>query len=697
MPDHHNAITSLLDGLDQQQLEAVRAPAAPLVVIAGAGSGKTTTLTRRIAFQVLRGDVPAKNVLAVTHTTKAAGEIRDRLIGVDSRFAEVSCMTVHAAAWKVVRQFHREVGFETQPELVSSTLPLVRQALRAVGKTSLESAEIVDLAAEFEWAGAWGVVPDTYVDEASKAGRNPPLSLKDTAAAFEKYRGVKRAQNCIDFADLLELGVQVLTNPVLAARVHNAWQAVVVDEYQDTDRAQARFLSAVRAGRPLWTVVGDPRQTIYSFKGADPGLLREAMRERGATVVNLSTSWRCSSEILSWANAVIGSTYGPKLSSTASGPVPSVRSARDENDEIEQVLTMIRSWRSKGIAYTNMGILFRFNASAARIEAALTDAAIPYQVLGAPRFLERPEVLEVLRIFGASARQDGEQDGVELLAWAASQCGFVHSEPPSSQGALRARWESIRALLELGAQCSDSSAGGMLDEFLSMVRTGTSLGVTLATIHAAKGLEWDAVIVTGAAEGTIPSTYATSAVQVEEERRLFYVALTRARRELCVTYPASFKRRPLRPSRFLSAIPDARHVTQRQSQQKKYASRGGSAHVESNRARLRSKSSNSAQHSPSAHNVEAKAAASRSISDLGNCERCLGRLAGLPARTARRCSPECLDGDLAVRWSEMVAWRSALAASPTGEVPKISDRALFRYVVMGSPGPGWPKDLKPPR
>jgi DNA helicase-2/ATP-dependent DNA helicase PcrA len=697
---------SLLDGLDPDQLRAVQAPPAPLVVVAGAGSGKTTTLTRRIAYQVLRGDVAPENVLAVTHTTKAAAEVRERLSRLDPALGAVTCMTVHAAAWKVLRQFAVEAGFAATPTLVSSTLSLVRTALRRVGKATVESTDVVDTAAEFEWAGAWGLSPEAYQAAASKAGRNPPFSLGDTAAVFAEYRAVKAEGNVVDFADVLAHATALLGDSVVGPRVRAVWQAVVVDEFQDTDQAQARFLAAIRAGRPLFVAVGDPRQTIYSFKGADPSLLRDAMREPGATVVHLATSWRCSTAVLSWANAVIGGTYGPKLVSPRSGPDPVVRIARDEDDEVEAVLNQVRAWRTKGVRLDEMAVLYRFNASAARLESAFADAGIAYQVLGAARFLDRPEVLEVLRWFGAEARLDGEQDGMELLRTATHRAGFDPDIPPASQGAARARWESMRALLEMGEHCADLSAAGMLDEFLAKSRTGTSFGVSLATIHAAKGLEWRAVVVVGLAEGTLPSSYASSAVEIEEERRLCYVAFTRAAELLTATVPQRFKRRPIRPSRFLANLPGVRLPASASSRGPRSStgsttsskSRAGGTHRGAATTGARSGSWRDDEDRTAEELVEmarGESSAARGMAPPAGlvCAACGDRLSGLPARTANRCTPGCLDGVFADRWRHLVAWRAAAGASPAG---KVTDRSLFRVAVLNTPGPGWPDGVSIP-
>lgn len=676
-PDH-----SLLAGLDPEQLTAVTAPPAPLVVIAGAGSGKTTVLTRRLGFQVLRGDADPRNILAVSHTTKAAAEVHDRLLRLDPSLAPASCLTVHAAAWRVLRQFHKEAGYPDLPELQSSTLPLVRLAARRSGLSILSTPEAVDLASEIEWASAWGHTPDAYPAAASAAARAPAVSFEKVSKVYSAYSSVKSEQNVVDFSDLLLRSSLLLeSDSSVASRVRSLWSLIVVDEFQDTDRAQARFLAAVRGTSRLWTVVGDPRQTIYSFKGADPGLLRSEMKAPGATVVYLSNSWRCSSDILSWANASIGSTYGPPLRSPASSgspkPSPQLLDCFNEDAELDAVVSKLRTWNSAGVPYSSQAVLFRFNAASAKLEAALAAADIPFQVLGGPRFMDRPEVVSVLKAFGSRARVDPDEDGLDLLRLCAAEAGFDLDSPPDSQGAVRSRWESVRALLDLASASDDLSAFGLLDMFLSLARTDATLGVSLGTVHAAKGLEFDAVLVFSLVEGSLPSSYATTPAQVEEERRLFYVAITRARTHLALSLSRRFKNIPQHPSRFLNNLPGL-SVRPTSTKSSKYPSRYPS----------RSPSGSSAPSSrPATRPTPAPAESS-----APRCGKCSKRLSGAPAYAASRCSPGCLDGDLLEKFRRLESWCTTI---PSGfKTP--SDKSLFRLTVLGEAGPGWPPGLDVP-
>ena len=648
---------SLLRGLDPEQREAVSAPPSPLVVVAGAGSGKTTVLTRRIALQVARGDAPAANVLAVSHTTKAAGTIKSRLTQVHPSLGAVSSMTVHAAAWRILRQFHAAAGFATQPELVSSTFMLVRDGVRSVGGSTKDSAVLADLATELEWMAANNLSASDYVAAARQHRREPPLPLGDVASLASAVSELKRERNLVDFGDLLSISTHLLgSNPDVASRVRSKWSLLLVDEFQDTDHAQARFLSELRGSSPLWTVVGDPRQTIYSFKGADPSLLQSQMRAPGVKVVYLSNSWRCSKEILEWSNQVIGSKYGPPLNSQSSGPVPSFIDSKNEEDEASQVVRQLRTWVSQGVSFDKQAVLFRFNGTSARVEAMLAAENIPFQLLGGVPFFERPEVRAVLARFMSEAESDPDADGLGLLRSVASALGFDLDDPPTSQGQVRQRWESVRALSDLVSSGSASECAGLFEE-LASAQTEPG-GVSLGTIHAAKGLEWDAVVVYGLSEGSLPSHRAVGPAAIEEERRLLYVAMTRARSRLALAYTRTFKRMPQLPSKFLFDLPS---VASRFS-----SSRTRSASLSASRSSKRfpgstgrgvsgSRPGRSSGYSGSSSSSSLPKSSPSADFSLPRCSKCGGKLSGDVARSVGRCGPECLD------WADLARFEAALA------------------------------------
>lgn len=627
----------------------------PLVIVAGAGSGKTATLVARIAHIVDAKWATASQVLAVTHTTKAAAELKERL--AQAGVSGVSCHTVHAAAWKVVRENFQAAGFSRVPQLVSNTFPLVRTALDHVTSSRSDAALVADVTTEIEWARSFGISFSQYANAIVQRKRTPPADVKLIVATWEAFEQLKVAQGCIDFADVLSAATRVLANDVCAQTIRDCWRAVVVDEFQDTDRSQYEFLSAVRGGRPLYSVVGDRRQTIYSFKGADSELLFEAVNDSEATVVQLSTSYRCSRQILSWANAAIGTKYGAALEGVSDGPTPKLEVAANEEEEVDAVVAGLNQWRRQGVQFSDMAILFRFNSAAARFEAALSRAQIPYHVTGSQPFFERAEVLGVLSPFGKVARSMPETNGALELLRAANSTGWDEHHSPSGQGVSRGRWESVLALVDMVRSTPGLSSGELLQSLLSGARGGGGAGVTLATIHAAKGLEWSAVCVVGCAEGQLPSVYATTPTEIEEERRLFYVALTRAKTHLLLTYPLKRgKGSAVKASRYLALLPGAANRTVVRGVRKQ-------------------------QSTPASALVP--------LSGL-SCDKCKGRLSGLAARKAHRCSPGCLEGQLAARWAVAEVWRTATN-------PKLSERALFHLVVTGETGTLWPATIEQPQ
>lgn len=663
---HVTARADLYQGLDEAQRRAVQAGPGPLVIIAGAGSGKTTTLVRRVAHLVAAGHVAPREVLALSHTTKAAAEIGERLKAFDEHLGEVHCHTVHAAAWKIVRRFSGE-----QYEILSSIYPVVRDALgAAVGSgKAREQGVLADVVAEIEWATARCLSARQYTAAAKQARRTPPIDLEKVAETWERYAAMKQARGLLDFADVLEKATALLVDPATGERVRSVWRALVVDEFQDTDLAQFRFLDALRAGRPLWTVVGDPRQTIYTFKGADASLLEEASKEVGVTVVHLAVSYRCSQQVLDAANRLIGTSYGPALTAVHDGPAVSVRSCANDEDEVARVVAEVGALAARGVPYEQMAVLYRFNSSSPRFEAAFTEAGIPYQMTGSERFFDRADVRAVLVPFGKAAREDPQASAVEILRSCATKTGWAPDAAPAGTGAARTRWEMVQALIELAERTQAPNAGALLERFLFLAKTGGGVGVTLGTIHAAKGLEWEAVCVTGCVEGQLPSVYAKTASEIEEERRLLYVAVTRAKKHLVLTYPRMRFKRPADVSRFLSVI----GVRQETSGARKQSS----PHPKNSAAAKKSVSFSSA-------------AVDRAVEEAFNCKACGRRLTGVAARSSKACSGGCLSGELRRRWDALVVWREALAGDLGEHADEvITDSALFRFTVTGSTGIGW--------
>lgn len=569
-----------LGALTDAQRAAVAAPRGPLAVIAGAGTGKTTTMTLRIARLVTAGEVPASEVLAVTHSRKAAGELRGRLLTLDPggrhQLGAVTAKTFHAAALAQLTQLWPELGRGARPRILDSKYPLVRQALRAVLGTDAGGDEVLDVTNEISWAQARRVTPGRYVTAAGKANRATALPAGSVADIYRRYEQLKEQGGVHDFEDLLaEMAHLIETRDDIAARIRARWSCFVVDEYQDTDPLQQRLLDAWLGDRDDVSVVADPRQCIYSFKGADPGLLQSfPKRYRGATVIDLADNFRSSPQIVAWANRLDshsgttgqGVTGAALVSQQAAGPEPQIRELPDEDAEAAGVVSQVRQWLHQGVPADEIAVLVRFNSQAGRFEAAFAAAGIGVAVRDEERFFERPEILAVLRPFGQQARTRPDHDGMALLYETAAETGWDRDTPPPGVGAARGRWEAVKALVELAEAIPGSAtlaAGHLLAELQLRARDAHDPdmgGVSLMTLHRAKGLEWDAVIVTGLTEGSIPSTFATTPAELDEERRLLYVGVTRARMHLQLTWAA---KRPSprgdqlwsnRPSRYLEDL-----------------------------------------------------------------------------------------------------------------------------------------------
>jgi DNA helicase-2/ATP-dependent DNA helicase PcrA len=568
----------VLAGLDAEQREAVEAPRGPVCILAGAGTGKTRAVTHRIAYQTHGGQVAAQHVLAVTFTTRAAGELRSRLrgLGVEG----VQARTFHSAALRQLQYFWPHISDGPRPTLVESKLGAIRAAASKC-RLSVSVTEQRDLASEIEWAKAALVEPEDYPAQARAANRLPPLALDVVRQVFSAYEGVNADRGQLDFEDLLLLMAGAIeTDKRIAAEVHERYRHFTVDEYQDVSPLQQRLLDAWLGDRDDLCVVGDPNQTIYSFTGASPSYLREfARRFVGATVVRLVRDYRSTNQVVGLANRVIPNS---KLQAQGGdGPPPSFDSYDDEPAEAAGVVTKVVALRAQDVLLREMAILFRVNAQSEVYEAALTQAGIPYVLRGGQRFFERPEVREAVVLLRGAARSAADHDTVTLVETVTdvlSSAGFT-AEPPSATGAARERWESLRAIVGLAEEFAAADSGAGIEDFVAELAARADAqhappveGVTLASLHSAKGLEWDAVFLVGLVEGTLPITHATTAEQVEEERRLLYVGVTRARRHLALSWAlarAVGGRRSRKPSQFLDGIRPATPAPDRPAKAKR--------------------------------------------------------------------------------------------------------------------------------
>ncbi|HWH00472.1 MAG TPA: ATP-dependent helicase, partial [Pilimelia sp.] len=452
-------VARVLAGLDAEQRAAVTAPAGPVCVLAGAGTGKTRAITSRIAYRVLTGEIAARHVLAVTFTARAAAQLRERLAGFG--VGAVQARTFHAAALRQVRYFApRLLAGRAMPELVESKARLVTLAAARAGLRA-DRTTARDLAGEIEWAKSSLVEPGEYPVAAAKAGRETPHEPARVAEVFAAYETLKRAQGVIDFEDLLRAAVWgIEEHPDVAEQIHAQYRHFVVDEYQDVNPLQQRLLDVWLGGRDDLTVVGDASQTIYSFTGATSGYLIDFPRQRrGATVVRLVRDYRSTPQIVGLANAVIRQAAGAEarlrlelVGQRPPGPEPDLRIFTDEPAEAAAVAARCRELIGAGTPPREIAVLFRTNAQSAAYEEALAEAGVPYVVQGAERFFERGEVRAAMAALRSAVRATPEDAPLaEAVVAALSATGWQPASPPPG-GAARERWEALAALVGLAEE-----------------------------------------------------------------------------------------------------------------------------------------------------------------------------------------------------------------------------------------------------
>jgi DNA helicase-2/ATP-dependent DNA helicase PcrA len=553
---------AVLDDLDPEQRAVVEAPVGPVCVLAGAGTGKTRAITRRIAHQVTSEIVPAGQVLAVTFTARAAGELRSRLRALGAE--GVQARTFHAAALRQLGYFWPQAVGGRMPELVKSKAALVAGAGRR-SRIPLSGPTLRDVTAEVEWAKATLQTPESYVAAATAAGRETPLPPDQIAQVYDAYQEVKAESGFLDFEDLLLLTAALIEeHRFVADELRSRYRHFVVDEYQDVNPLQQRLLDAWLGARDSLCVVGDPDQTIYSFTGASAKYLRDFPRRfDGTEMVRLVRNYRSSPQVVALANQVVGS--GKLEAQGPPGPDVTYVESPSEADEAGAVAARIAGLRDGGVPASEIAVLYRINAQSEAYEQALTAAGIPYVLKGGERFFERAEVREAVILLRGAARaaDDVEESLPNGVTQVLATTGWRPDKPPAGTGAARERWENLTALVRLAETHAAERPNDDLSAFVADLaeraaaqHAPTVEGVTLASLHAAKGLEWDAVFLVGLVEGIMPISHAVTPVQVAEERRLFYVGVTRARRFLTLSWATAREagRRPRPRSSFLEGL-----------------------------------------------------------------------------------------------------------------------------------------------
>ena len=568
-PADGRSADALLEHLDPDQREVALALTGPVCVLAGAGTGKTRAITHRIAYAVRTGTYPATSVLAVTFTARAAGEMRTRLreLGV----AGVQARTFHAAALRQLSYFWPQVVGGAPPRILEHKAPAVAEAARSLG-LSVDRLTVRDLASEIEWSKVSLVAADDYVRAATATDRPPPAGFDRSTVArlIAAYEEVKDAQGFVDFEDVLVmLGHMLESRRDVAEQVRAQYRHFVVDEYQDVSPAQQYLLDQWLGGRHELCVVGDPNQTIYSFTGATPHhLLTFSAKHPGATVVRLVRDYRSTPQVVDLANRVRAGGRGRRadgvelLAQRPSGPPVGFTAYDDDEAEAAGVAARIGRLIAAGTPAAEIAVLYRTNAQSEAFEQALADAGIGYLVRGGERFFQRKEVRDALVLLRGAARSMAEVPLGEAVRDVLASAGWS-PEPPAARGAVRERWDSLQAVVGLADDLARAPASTVatlvteLDERAAAQHAPAVDGVTLASLHAAKGLEWDAVFLVGLSEGLMPISLAETDAAVAEERRLLYVGVTRARESLELSFARSRTpggRGTRRRTRFLDGI-----------------------------------------------------------------------------------------------------------------------------------------------
>ncbi|MDY5132868.1 ATP-dependent DNA helicase UvrD2 [Actinotignum urinale] len=535
----------ILELLDEDQRKVATSLTGAVCVRAGAGTGKTRAITHRIAYGVHTRTYNPHNLLAVTFTTKAASEMRARLrsLGISG----VSAQTFHSAALRQLRYFWPTAIGGNIPMIRDSKIPLVSQACGALNLPT-DKLNVRDFTAEIEWAKVSLIGSDTYPDIARRMGREhiAGFSYDEIAQLMDAYEDVKLEQNVLDFDDILLVLCGILyERKDIAESVRAQYRHFVVDEFQDVSPLQHQLLQLWLGGRKDICVVGDVSQTIYSFAGASSSYLANFVEEYpGAKIIELTRDYRSTPEIVDIANKVIeddGSKGAVHLvSMRSSGPELSYIQAATEDEEAEIITNHVRDMKNKGVPLSSIAILYRTNAQSARYEKALHDAGITYQVQGAESFFSRKEVREAMATIRAASRSGVQEPLGSAVRTILRSLGW-REKAPENAGAVREQWEARTAILELARDLEKqgmniAAFSAELQERADTKNPPTMDGVILSTLHAAKGLEWDTVFLAGLHEGLMPISLAKGEEGIAEERRLFYVGITRAQTRLFFSY-----------------------------------------------------------------------------------------------------------------------------------------------------------------
>ena len=569
--------SEILERLDPEQRAAVTAPIGPVRIIAGAGTGKTRTLIHRIAYWDAMGIAPADKSLSVTHSNKSAEELRHRLkeLGVQ----KIHAQTFHAAAkkqledhWNELSIYWNEKGFRSEFPTIITEASKVRGEnqywiIRGIVQSVMKQADLLKsqkrdfdtelnqaVNAELILLRARMISIEEYEKDLSGKEKIGILTREEFIRFYRKYTKSKNSNNQVDFADLLEMCILMLReNPHIAAKIHSRYEHFLVDEFQDNDPVQDELLSQWLGSRKSICVVGDPRQTIYSFKGSEPALLNDFGKKYADCVtVELVRNYRSSPQIVAWANRLMkgtsasGGAKSDLVSMEPEGPQPKIIDCDSEIAEQKEIAEKVKALvTNTKIPKSEVAVLVRINSNIPIFRQSLKKLGIQTKSPGDTFWVDVLPIMKELQKENQDANVNGLTALYEILHDHGWTLEFEEGEKFDSQK--QQRLDNADALIAL----SETLAPEEIETPLKLARCFAKMrdeakddhdsnAVTVTTIHKAKGMEWDAVLLPKFVDGLIPISFAKSPSEIDEERRLAYVAITRARKYLLISWGASY-------------------------------------------------------------------------------------------------------------------------------------------------------------
>lgn len=574
----------ILENLNSDQLEAVTSKQHPIIIIAGAGSGKTRVLTRRIAHRIATSEAEARHTLAITFTKKAANELKSRLNALQLR-DHIEAHTFHAAALKILQRYW-ESQHMAPFDLLDSKFRVVSDAISSLGsltrdqssygrgqnKTAqltnsvLRKSLVSSVVSEIEWAKARGLSPQAYQKTALAQNRSVPLTPSEISEIFQRYEQLKSKMHKLDYDDLITQATWSLnSDPTFAKAERYRVRHLYIDEFQDVNTNQMNLVNALLGDRTDLCVVGDPNQAIYAWNGADPTLLASlSERFKSAKTVVLSRNYRSTPQILALASGVLRSN---KQSSTDTllipqlqdGPIPVIRSFKDEKHEAQAVARLAKIAHQPSASWSDIAVLARTNSQLVPLQSAFRDLGIPAFISGETNYLSQDEIRVLLTSLERGATP---LRGASLYSWIEEIISRTIENYNNNLSAV----DNLGLFLELSREFlsqtphADSRALALWLKTEAQSSTDQSVhnAVTLATFHKAKGLEWRSVFLVGLEDGYVPIARAENPQALAEEQRLLYVAITRAKREITLTWARQrhYNERQLRrePSPYLTQL-----------------------------------------------------------------------------------------------------------------------------------------------